>query len=223
MEIKFKKKLSLFEYLLMFDLASKKTGVCLWDLNKKVPIYTKQIVTPSTEELSVYGLKKEIEKCVNFIISEYGINKSGILLYKEAMPTQVHGGSSTVQTFLALAKSHAVLDLYAFENGFPVYDYIGVYPITTHSYLKKLNGWDNNHKVDKTDIQKYVEQRYGVSKLTPDEYDAIFLALTFIEVKWNKDLEEEIKVVKRHKKELKMQHALNQCDAEMQRLEKMKI
>ncbi len=223
MQIKFKKALSEYQYILMFDLASKKTGVCLWDIKRSIPIYTKQIITKSDAELPAQGLKEVINECVEEIIQKYNIQKDYILFYQEAMPTQVHGGSSTVQTFIALARSHAVLDLYTYEKGFAIYDYVGVYPISTHSYLKKLNGWDNKHKVDKTDIQKYVEENYGLKNLTPDEYDAVFLAKTFVDVKWNKDLDEEIRNIKRHKKELKAQHSIAQCDAEIERLDNLRI
>lgn len=218
MEIKYKKKLDDFKYLLMFDLASKKTGVCLWDLEKMRPIYTTQLVTPSEGELQFYDLKVGIKNCVNLVLEKFGISKEDILLFKEAMPTQLHGGASTVQTFIALAKTHAIFDLYTYEEGLFVYDYIGIYPITTHSYLKKCNRWENNHKVGKKDIQEYIESNYGLHGLTPDEYDAVFLSKTFVEVKWNKDLEERIKEIKRHKKELKSSRALSECDAKIKEL-----
>lgn len=219
MEIKYKKKLDDFKYLLMFDLASKKTGVCLWDLKKMTPIYTTQLITLSEGELQFYGLKTNIRDCLNSVLEKFNILKEDILLFKEAMPTQLHGGASTVQTFIALAKTHAVFDLYTYEEGLFVYDYIGIYPITTHSYLKKCNGWENSHKVDKKDIQEYVESNYGLRGLTPDEYDAVFLSKTFVEVKWDKDLEERIKEIKRHKKELKSPKALSECDMKIKELE----
>lgn len=221
MEIKFKKSLSEYKYLVMFDLASKITGVCLWDIHNATPIKTDILKVTGKHELPV----EELYELINNYFAE--LNKSGILLeevlvYKEAMPTQLRGGSSTVQTFLALARSHAALDLFTYHNNIDIYDYTGVYPISTHAYLKKINGWDNKHSVEKTDINNYVKEKYGFEKISFDESDAIFLAKTFIESKWDKDINEQIKEIKRHRKTLKLEYAIKACNNEISRLERLK-
>lgn len=221
MEIKFKQPLTSYKYLVMFDLASRVSGVCLWDIQNNRPIKTDILKVTSKHELPAAELYDLIDKYFD------QLNKSGILLKdvlvcKEAMPTQVHGGSSTVQTFLALARSHAILDWFTYSNKIAMYDYVGVYPISTHAYLKKVNGWDSKHPVEKTDINQYVKTEYNLF-VTLDESDAVFLAKTFVENKWDKDIAEQIKEVKRHRKTLKLEHAIKSCDEEIRRLEGLKV
>ena len=218
MEIKFNTNLNHYKYLIMFDLASRITGVCIWDLEKNIPIQTKVLKVNKDHELGAAALYAELDTFFSSLQSS-GINLNDILVYKEAMPVQLRGGSSTVQTFIALAKSHAMLDYYTYSHNIAVYDYVGVYPISTHAYLKHLMNWDNKHKVEKQDIQAYIKDTYGFTDISFDESDAIMLAKTFIDIKWNKDLTEEIKAVKKHCKELKAQHSIDTCLEEIKRLQ----
>ena len=210
MEIKFKRKLSEFKYLVMFDLASKITGVCLWDVQSARPIRTDVLKVSGKTELPAAELDGLIDGYFAEL-NKMGISSDQILVAKEAMPTQLRGGSSTVQTFLALARSHAILDRYLYSNGIATYDYVGVYPISTHSYLKKIRGWESDRPIGKTDIREYVSERYGLDALSLDESDAVFLAQTLVEVKWDNDVRERIREVKRHMKELKAEHAKQAC------------
>lgn len=218
MEIKFNTNINRYKYLIMFDLASRITGVCIWDIDKNIPIQTKVLKVNKDHELGAAALYTELDNFFNSLPS-LGIDLNDILVYKEAMPVQLRGGSSTVQTFIALAKSHAMLDYYTYSHNIAVYDYVGVYPISTHAYLKHLMGWDNKHKVEKQDIQTYIKNIYGFTDISFDESDAIMLAKTFIDVKWNKDLIEEIKAVKKHCKGLKAQHSIDTCLEEIKRLQ----
>ncbi len=222
MEIKLKHSISEYKYLVMFDLASHITGVCVWDIENNEPFKTTVIEVNKKLELPVAELYNQLD--LFFLqLEKEGIKHSEILIYQEAMPTQMRGSSSTVQTFLSLARSHAVLDFYSYKNNIAVYDYIGVYPISTHAYLKKIRKWDSKHKVEKTDIKNYVEEKYNLTGLTFDETDAVFLAKTFIDIKWNKDINEAIKAVKKHSKELKSEKGVNACMEEIKRLEGLKI
>ncbi len=220
MEIKLKKSLAEFKYLVMFDLASKVTGVCLWDIASARPIRTDILKVTGKLELPA----AELESLIDGYFAELdktGISFDQILVAKEAMPTQLRGGSSTVQTFLALARSHAILDRYLYSNGIATYDYVGVYPISTHSHLKKLRGWESSHPVDKIDIREYVSETYGLDQLSLDESDAVFLAKTLIEVKWDNDIRDRIREVKRHMKDLKAEHAKKACLDEIRRLSEL--
>lgn len=221
MEIKFKKALTEFDCLVMFDLASKVSGVCLWDLRKNAPIKTSVLKVSGSSESPVAELWGLIDSYFGEL-NKISISSDRVLVAKEAMPTQLRGGSSTVQTFLALARSHATLDLYLQLHGIAAYDHVGVYPISTHAYLKKLNGWEAGHPVEKIDIREFVEREYGLMGLTLDESDSVFLAKTFVDVKWNKDIDERIREVKRHKKGLKAPHAIASCDDEIARLASLK-
>lgn len=223
MLIKYLYNINNYKYLVMFDLASKITGVCLWDIINNKPIETKVLTVTGKHELPADELYHLIDDYFDSLYKR-GFLLKDILVGKEAMPTQVHGGSSTVQTFIALARSHAILDLYTYEHNIAVYDYVGVYPISTHSYLKHLMQWENNHPVEKIDIKNYVCETYGLSNdITFDEADATFLAKTLLDVKWNKDLDEEIKAVKKHQKSLKASHAIIAYEEEKKRLEGLKM
>ena len=212
MVIKYEKNISDYKYLLAFDLASHNTGVCLWDIEKNRPIKTYMVVTKKTETF-VSDLYNNLEALFEKIKNEQKINLNEMFVCKEAMPVQLRGGSSTVQTFLALAKSHAILDLFLQKNNIDVYDFTGIYPATTHACLRKILGVDSKIVIDKEKIKEYIKGEFGLETQTYDESDAAFLAVTLINSKWNKDILEEIKEVKKHKKELKSSRAIADCDA----------
>lgn len=222
MIIKGKQKLQDFDFLVMFDLASRISGVCIWDIKNNRPYKIEKIeVNKEKSELPVAELYHKID----FLFTELGkeIDLSKVFVSKEAMPSQVHGGNSTIQTFIALSRSHAILDYYTFEHNIPVYDYVGVYPITTHTHLKKLLGKEKDYKIQKTDIRDYVCEKYNIQVETLDESDAVFLAQTLIESKWNKDLDELIREQKRHKKTLKLASAIHKVEEEMTKLENLRL
>lgn len=175
-------------------------------------------------ELPAAELKSKIEIFFNNWIASAQIDKSKVLVVKEAMPTQLRGGSSTVQTFVALARSHCVLDTFLYNNDIDTYDYVGIYPITWHNYFKKVIGVDKDFKVDKKVVYDYNVEAYAIKyNLTLDESDAIFLCKTFVDIKWNNDIDEQIREVKRHKKTLKAPHAIKAADEEIERLKELKI
>ena len=155
------------------------------------------------------------------------LNKTGILLEEvlvsfESAPMQA-GRFTTAQTLISLGKSHAVLDLYCYRNNIAEYDYVGVAPITTHSYFKKIKELDSKAPVEKEDIHQYVIDTYGLDTKFLDESDAVFLAQTLLECRWDKDITEKIKEIKRHRKTLKAAHAIKSCDEEIARLNELKI
>lgn len=220
MEIKFKKSLSEYDHLIMFDLASKITGVCVFDLKKKKPLFTKV--------LKVTGIIELPSAELDFLIDNFFLDLrekellTNALVSFEAAPTQLRGGNSTVQTFIALAKAHAVLDLYLYKHKIDVYDYVGVYPISTHAYYKKITNSPQDTKVTKENLRDWVYLQYNINNLTLDESDAIFLAVTLINSKYEKDIDEQIRECKRHKKTLKAAYAIQLVDEEIARLQKLK-
>lgn len=218
MVVKGEKNLFDYKYLVTFDLASRNTGVCLWNIQEQKPEKVSMIRIEKKDGSYVYDLYKQVGEYFRKL-EEEGVDLNEIFVSKEAMPVQLRGGSSTVQTFIALAKSHAVLDLYLVQHDIDVYDYTGIYPITTHAYLKKVLGLENKAPIDKKDIQDYMLVNYGLKTETFDESDAAFLAVTLINSKWNKDIMELIKEVKRHKKELKLQKAIESCNEKIKQLE----
>lgn len=220
MYIKGKESLNKYKYLVMFDLASKVTGVCLWDLQKNEPLQTGVLKIDTSVGLPVASLYDALDKYFDAIGQVVPLEE--VLVYKEAMPTQLRGGSSTVQTFIALARSHAVLDLYLDQHNMVSYDVTGIYPASTHAYFKHIKGLGVADKVDKQMINEYVRERYEIDELTLDESDAVFLAETFVMSKWNRDIDELVREVKRHKKTLKASHAINECNNKIELLLSLK-
>ena len=225
MQVKFKKGINDFKYLVMFDLASKNTGVCLWDLQKNEPILTQTLRVKGEVELPAAELLDLIIRFFNdLVFSIGGVSNKDILVMKEAMPTQLRGGSSTVQTFLALARSHCTLDTCMFQNDMAMYDYVGIYPTTWHNYFKRIKGLDKDHKVEKEEVHEYVVSKYKLEQnISMDESDAVFMCEAFLNVKWNNDIKEQVLEVKRHRKTLKAPHAIKLCDEEIERLNGLKI
>lgn len=224
MMVKFQKRLDSFKYIIMFDLASHNTGVCLWDINQAKPLLTETLTTNTHTELPASSLLDNIRIFFQKLITKYGINLlQDVLVVKEAMPTQLHGGSSTVQTFIALARSHCVLDTILYGNKIPTYDYTGVYPITWHNLFKQVAGLDKDAKITKELVRDYVVEQYHLEQdIGLDESDAVFLCYAFVNKKWDNDLAEQIREVKRHRKTLKAPHAIKSCDEEICRLEGLK-
>lgn len=224
MKIKLTKKIDDYNYLLMFDLASKNTGVCLWDLHYNRPLYTTCLKVKGEEELPSAELLHILKNFFKYIISSFPISLKEILVVKEAMPTQLRGGSSTIQTFIAISRSHAILDTFLYEENIDTYDYTGIYPITWHNYFKKVCNLGKDDKVTKEAVNDYVKQQYSlIDDITLDETDAVFMCKTFIDIKWNADVQEGIREEKRHRKTLKAAHAINSCDKRIKALEGLKI
>ena len=223
MEIKFKDKIDTYDYLIMFDLASKITGVCVWDIKKKSPYYTRVIRVKDGTELPFADLKEKINAFFDEVDKIIGLKRC--FVSKEMMPTQIHGGSSTVQTFVALAKSHAILDVCCYERGIACYDYKGVAPATTHAYYKHIKELGAKDKVTKEMVKDYLYELFPAQMQTTtlDETDAVFLAKTLCEVKWNNDVDERVREEKRHRKTLKAAHAIDAVDKEIERLKDLKI
>lgn len=216
MEIKFKKKLSDYDYVVMFDLASKISGVCVWDIAKGRPILTRKLVVRDGEANKAAGLISQIDGFFMNLTDQLGIpDLSKVLVYRELCPVQ-QGRFTTAKTLIALGKAHAVLDIYLAEKGLDYYDLMGVAPATTHSYYRKLRGLPSTEKVEKTDIRDYLISEYGIEgDLSLDETDAVFLAKTFVDVFWNKELREEIKERKKHMKALKAVNAIEKVKDEI--------
>lgn len=223
MKNKFIKQLESYEYILAFDLASKNTGVCVWEIKHNKPLFTTTIKVFKDAELPSADLKEKLEAFILSLQKQHHLDIDKILVIKEAMPTQLRGASSTIQTFVALARSHAILDTVLYTHKIPTYDYVGIYPITWHNYFKKVMKADKDFKVDKQVVYEYNIKEYNLhDNLTLDESDAIFMCKTFIEIKWNNDIDEQIREIKRHKKILKAPHAIKVMDEEIVRLQQLK-
>lgn len=223
MEIKFVKKLSEYDYLVMFDLASKVTGVCVWNLKEGRPEYTERLVVKDGEYNKAAALINQIDGFFMRLKERLGSEDlSKVLVYRELCPMQ-QGRFTTAKTLIALGKAHAVLDIYLAGMKLDYFDLMGVAPATTHAYYRKLKGLGPSDKVEKADIRDYLVSEYGIpSDLTLDETDAIFLSKTFVDVFWDKEMDEAIRERKRHIKALKSANAIDKAKMEIEFLQSLK-
>ncbi|MEN6638039.1 MAG: hypothetical protein ABFC95_02440 [Smithella sp.] len=197
--------------ILMFDLASHITGWCLYDVAAGSPIAHGVITIDRGGDNPDYDLKEALRKTMA------SFHDGDLLVSTEAMPTQLHSGASTIKVFIAMAQAHADLAIACAEAGLPMYDRVGVYPASTHAYLRRLLGKDMSFKPSKDDIRFYCCDLWhlNIESVSYDESDAMFLAKTLVDVKWDKDIDERIKDLKRHRKGLKEPSAIAKIDKEI--------
>ena len=223
MEAKFTKKLSDYRYLIMFDLASKSTGVCIWDIAEGKPVATTRIVVDGRTGNRARELWDGLDGFFVLFALKHGAWQKNAIVYRELCPIQ-QGRFTTAKTLIALGKAHAVLDLYLAENGWDYYDLEGVSPSTTHAFFRRLRGLSPKDKVEKEDIRAYLAEEYGMDPdLNLDESDAAFLAKTFAECFWDQKIDEEMREERRHIRGLKAPAAIKAGRERLEYLASLKV
>ena len=223
MEAKFRKKLSDYKYLVMFDLASKTTGVCIWDVTHGKPVASTAIVVPDRVDNRARGLWDALDDFFVRFALPLGVSQENAIVHRELCPLQ-QGRFTTAKTLIALGKAHAVLDLYLAEKGWDYYDLDGVSPSTTHAFFRRIRGLTPKDKVEKEDMRSYLAEEYGIDpRIGLDESDAIFLAKTFAESFWDKELDDEMRNERRHIKGLKAPAAIRAGRERLEFLASLKI
>ena len=162
-----------------------------------------------------------------------------IVVIKEKLPSQA-GGSSTIATLQALAKAHAVFDLTlyeAIEDCKPLVPYDGCAPCgvegkeseggihaaSVKALFRKITGLE---KPTKQDIRAAVVKMCvgeDISELREDISDSVAVAITLCEVKYNADIEEEKKALRRKIRSLKLDSAKEPYQKEIERLDSLKL
>ena len=211
--IKFQKPLSEINYIISFDLALYKTGISLYNIKQKSIVRTDKIEVSHTDETPVATLYTKLKEYLTSAVEKYG---NLLMIVKEAMPAQA-GRFTTIATLQTLAKAHAALDIaVAKVDGVDFYDETGVHAVSVKALFKT----EENPKPTKTDIKKAVCIYYGleVGDLTDDESDSIAVIYTLVKKKWNADINEEIKRIKKEIKGLKQERAI---EAHQKRIEEL--
>ena len=210
---KFKKPLSEIDYIISFDLALYKTGISLYNIKQKSIVRTDKIEVSHNDETPVATLYTKLKEYLTSAVEKYG---NLLMIIKEAMPAQA-GRFTTIATLQTLAKAHAALDIaVAKVDGVDFYDETGVHAVSVKALFKT----EENPKPTKTDIKKAVCAYYGleVGDLTDDESDSIAVIYTLVKKKWNADINEEIKRIKKEIKGLKQERAI---EAHQKRIEEL--
>lgn len=214
--IKFQKPLSEIDYIISFDLALYKTGVSIYDISQKSIVRTDKIEVSHTDETPVATLYTKLKEYLTSAVEKYG---NLLMIVKEAMPAQA-GRFTTIATLQTLAKAHAALDIaVAKVDGVDFYDEVGVHAVSVKALFKT----DETPKPTKTDIKKAVCAHYGLKTgdLTDDESDSVAVIYTLIKKKWNADLKDEIKRVKKEMKGLKQERAIAAHEKRIEELQAM--
>ena len=104
-------------------------------------------------------------------------------------------------------------------DGVDFYDEVGVHAVSVKALFKT----DETPKPTKTDIKKAVCAHYGLKTgdLTDDESDSVAVIYTLIKKKWNADLKDEIKRVKKEMKGLKQERAIAAHEKRIEELQAM--
>ncbi len=193
-----------FDYIVGFDLAYHKSGVAIYDIKSQKVVDTFKVVIKNGPEASIFDLYSTLGVTLDRISSKY---KGKILAIKEAMPLQC-GVFTTVQTLQQLAKAHAALDICLYERpeNYCVYDETGIHSISVKSLFKK----NKDDKPTKKDIQERLRNLYDLTglEITDDISDAIAVIYTLINKKWNSDIKDKIKELKKEIKTLKQESTI---------------
>lgn len=217
--IQFNKKLDEISYIVGFDLALYRTGVCLYDVKKQKFINYQEIEVRKNSEnpiLDLYNKIKEYFKNVKLLL-----NSRNIMVVREALPQQC-GIHSTINTLQQLAKAHAILDLCIAQNlGVDEYNESGVHTVSVKAFFRS----EAVPKPQKEDIRRALVDYYNIDNnlLTDNISDAMAVVHILVHQKWNKDIDEEIKNIKKEIKKLKRQNAIEGKNQEIERLKGLKI
>lgn len=219
MEAKFQKRLSDYKYALVCDLAQYESGFALLDVSTGALVETHQISVPKSSIQPTGEMYKMFDEMINEFLSKYNLQVEDLLIVKEQLPINC-GPHSTAQTLQALAAAHAVFNIHTYLKNLYTYSN-GIHSISVKTYFKKLLGIE---KPQKDDIRAAVCKYYDIDSesITRDESDAIALWFCLCGTKWNKDIDEQIKLEKKHRKTLTAKHAIKDVDDEIERLEGLK-
>lgn len=204
MEIKFKRKIEDYEYLLCFDLSKHKSGWALLRI-KPFAILDRGVIKVRREtDMPWDQYYHQILDIFNTIKNKHG---DSFFTIKEQCPQQA-GKRSSVAALQELAKAHAIFDLASVHAGVDVYDYTGVHSVAVRSLFKKK--LQNTQSPSKEEINGYLRAAYQGAEVDPQELDisdAIAVGITLIERKWNTDIIAEMKEKKKNIKELRSERA----------------
>lgn len=200
--VKFQRKLSDFQYALSFDLAKHQTGYSLVNIFNKEIVDCGLIICDSDNPDVWLDMEEKISNVIAGTIERFGIENFFVI--KEAMPKQA-GRFTTISTLSALAQSHAILSFACSKLDVNIYDLIGVAAVSEKAVFKRLTGIE---KPEKEDIFESVVKMYEIQEplkgvLNYDITDSVAVVETLISKKWNSDIQQEVKELKKMQKKYK--------------------
>lgn len=221
-EIKFKKNILDFQYVLCFDLAQRETGCALIDIVNNKIIYIKQISIDKKTECCVVDLYQGMVELIKEINDKFKINFNDLFVLKEQCPQQCSKFTS-ISTLQSLAKSHCCLDLICSYYNLDIYDFKGVHSVSVKAVFRKILNIENPSKEE---IAQEIRKIYLLNeedKITNDITDAIAVWICLKNHKWNADIDEQIKEYKKKIKELKLKSAKEKIEEKINYLKQIRI
>lgn len=210
MEVKFNKELNKYDYILSFDLAKHKTG---WSL---ISLFNLEIIDCGLIETSREGIEVWLDfyNKLHSLFSKFKQEKIKFFVIKERLPNQ-NGIRSSIAALQELAKVHAIFDLLVLKEEIDYYDENGIHSISVKSFYKNKYGIDKPSKIDienfiKLEHPEIAIKGYNTQKWwSTDITDSMAIIFTLMGKRWNGDIEEEIKLLKKKIKSLKREKDIN--------------
>ena len=219
--VKFSKTLSNYDYILSFDLAKQKTGWALVDIkSNRIENFVMLVLDEKANSvwLDVYDKIIVVLKNVKKYCQNLG---KRFFVLKEKLPNQA-GRFTTIASLQGLAQVHAIWELACEKSEVEVYDFDGVHSVSVKAFYKRKYEIE---KPPKEDIAKLVCENYcfDIGDNPLDITDAIACVQTLVEYKWNEDIKDKIKELKKEQKNYKTDKKKNQITEEIRRLEMLEV
>lgn len=221
MEIKYNKNLSNYNYVLSFDLAKQKTGWALVDIkSNKIEKFGMVILNEKADSvwLDIYD---KIIVVLNDIKEHCQISGKRFFVLKEKLPNQA-GKFTTIASLQSLAQVHAIWELACEKTGVDVYDFQGVHSVSVKAFFKKRYGIE---KPQKEDIARLICENYcfNIGENPLDITDAIACVQTLVEHKWNQDIIDKTKELKKEQKKYKSDKKIEEIGREIRRIQTLEV
>ena len=199
--IKYKYNLSNYDYVLSFDLAKQKTGWALVNIeSNRIEMSGIIILNEKADSvwLDIYDKIVTVLEGVKTHCQNFG---KKFFVLKEKLPNQA-GRFTTIASLQGLAQVHAIWELACEKLKVEVYDFDGVHSVSVKAFFKRRYGVE---KPQKEDIAKLVCKNYcfDIGDNPLDITDAIACVQTLVEYKWNEDIKDKIKELKKEQKNYK--------------------
>lgn len=219
--VKYNYDLSNYDYVLSFDLAKQKTGWALVDIkSNRIEDFGMIILDEKADSvwLNIYDKIAAVLENAKRYCSKL---EKRFFVLKEKLPNQA-GKFTTIASLQGLAQVHAIWELACDKSEVEIYDFDGVHSVSVKAFFKRKYEVE---KPQKEDIAKLVCENYcfDIGDNPLDITDAIACVQTLVEHKWNEDIKDKIKELKKEQKNYKTEKKKNQIAEEIQRLERLEV
>lgn len=219
--IKYNESLQKYDYILSFDLAKHTTGWALVDIKNNQVIMSDVIISDGSKESLWDDLYQRFVTVFKRVQQYCGDNNKSFFVVKEKLPAQA-GAFTTIASLQALAGVHAVWELACCHMHIPTYDYEGVHSVSVKAFYKREYGIE---KPQKEDIARCVGAKYSFQNPlhSMDITDAIAVVQTLTGYKWNADIQDRIKQLKKDIKKYKSPKKIQELTDDIASLQKLLI